>query len=656
MSFGLVEWFDLGDRAGVERALPLIRASGASWLRTHLSWADWHRPEGPEWYGWLIPKLAEVAEVLPCLHFTPPSLSRTGRVNGPPRNPRDYADFAEDVLTRLGRHFPAVELWNEPNNLLDWDWREDPEHRLFCQMVGGAAYWVRRRGWKAVLGGPCPFDPRWLDLMGQRGVLAECDAVGFHGFPGTWDSDTTWQGWDRHLADMRAVLDRHAPKAQVWVTETGHSAWRGDGVAQVRQFAQAMQAPADRVYWYALRDLPATKPGQEGLWFDPRHYHLGIHDAAGRPRLLARLLAEGGPDRVAQVAALTAPRLSRPSRPVVITGGAGFIGSNLADALASEGREVLILDTLSRPGVETNLAWLADRHPDRIHPAPVDLRDAAGLAEAVRDAAEVVHLAAQTAVTTSLSDPAGDFRVNAEGTLNLLESLRATGRRVPLVHASTNKVYGDLADLPMSGPRHEPADPRLRRRGLDETRPLQFRTPYGCSKGAADQYVLDWAQGFGMPAAVLRMSCVHGPRQFGTEDQGWVAHFLIRALEGRPITVFGDGRQVRDILHVSDAVAAYRAVLANMDTVSGRAFNLGGGPSNAVSLRDVLEEIARLGSPPRVIHAETRPGDQPWFVADTAALSAATGWRARIGWREGLADLARWLRAERGLTPERLRA
>lgn len=337
---------------------------------------------------------------------------------------------------------------------------------------------------------------------------------------------------------------------------------------------------------------------------------------------------------------------------VVVTGGAGFIGSNLADSFLAEGRDVTVLDNLSRPGVERNLEWLRTRYGNRLRILRADLRDEDAVRDAVSDAAAVIHLAAQTAVTTSLTDPVGDFEINARGTLNVLEAVRVSGRRIPFVFASTNKVYGALADLavtPLDG-RHVPADADLRARGVDESRPLDFCTPYGCSKGVADQYVLDYARSYGLPAAVLRMSCVYGPRQFGTEDQGWVAHFLIRALEGEGVSVYGDGGQVRDILHVSDAVAAYRMVLADIDNLAGRAFNLGGGPANAVSLLDVLAEIERIaGHAVPVEHGDWRQGDQPWFVADAGALTAATAWRAQMPWREGLADLANWLRRERGL-------
>lgn len=350
-------------------------------------------------------------------------------------------------------------------------------------------------------------------------------------------------------------------------------------------------------------------------------------------------------------AGLTSPSVARSASPVVITGGCGFIGSNLCDSLLADGEDVIALDNLSRAGVERNLEWLRRRHGKRFTTVVADIRDRETVARAVAKAKAVFHLAGQTAVTTSMSDPQEDFEVNARGTLNVLESVRDSGRRTPVIFASTNKVYGSLdqLDLIPRSDRYVPADAGLSSHGVGEDQGLDFCTPYGCSKGAADQYVLDYAKSFAIPTAVLRMSCIYGPRQQGTEDQGWVAHFLIRALEGRKITVFGDGRQVRDVLHVRDAVAAYRAVLDGIANVSGEVFNLGGGPGNAVSLRHVLQEIAHItGSEPAVEHAPWRPGDQFWFVANTARLSQQLGWKARTGWREGLRDLARWLEEDRG--------
>ncbi|QQV76653.1 NAD-dependent epimerase/dehydratase family protein [Sphingomonas aliaeris] len=339
-------------------------------------------------------------------------------------------------------------------------------------------------------------------------------------------------------------------------------------------------------------------------------------------------------------------------RPVLITGGAGFIGSNLADRLAGEGRRVRIYDALARDGVEANLHWLTERHGDRIEAVVADIRDDVLLAEAACDAKAVFHFAAQVAVTTSMIDPREDFEVNILGTLNLLEALRRRGNATPVIFASTNKVYGDLSDLyfDCGSNGYVPTDPEVRAHGIGETRPLDFHTPYGCSKGAADQYVLDYARSFGVPAAVLRMSCIYGRRQMGTEDQGWVAHFLIRALERRPITLYGDGRQVRDILDVSDAVSAYVAAWRRIDRVSGRAFNLGGGPDNAVSLRGLIDYIGTLLERDVDLRSgDWRAGDQRYFVADARAAQAALELPPRRDWRAGVAALARWLAETRGI-------
>jgi CDP-paratose 2-epimerase len=340
--------------------------------------------------------------------------------------------------------------------------------------------------------------------------------------------------------------------------------------------------------------------------------------------------------------------------PIVITGGCGFIGCNLADLFLREGRDVVVLDNLSRAGVQENLVWLQRRHGSRVHPVIADVRDADAITPVLAEAAAIFHLAAQTAVTTSLGAPVEDFEINLLGTLNVLEAVRRGGRGIPVIFSSTNKVYGALPwlELAESAEGYAPRDPSTRRFGLDETIGLDFCTPYGCSKGAADQYVLDYGKTYGIPVAVLRMSCIYGPRQFGTEDQGWVAHFLIRALAGEPITVYGDGKQVRDVLNVQDAVQAYRSVLEHMDEARGRAFNLGGGPRNAVSIERALQEIEALaGRPPNVTRAGWRTGDQLYFVADTRRLQDRIGWSPGIGWRDGFAELAQWLRQERGLGP-----
>jgi CDP-paratose 2-epimerase len=331
--------------------------------------------------------------------------------------------------------------------------------------------------------------------------------------------------------------------------------------------------------------------------------------------------------------------------PVLVTGGAGFIGTNLSDRLAAEGHTVVVYDALVRPGVEANLAWLIDRHGARIRPVIADVRDAATLANEVARAQAVFHLAAQVAVTTSMRDPMLDFEVNLRATMTVLEASRSAGG-IPIVFASTNKVYGNLADIALQedGGAYVPQDAGLRARGIGEDRPLCFHTPYGCSKGAADQYVLDYARSFGVPACVLRMSCIYGPHQMGTEDQGWLAHFAIQMLQGRPITIFGDGRQVRDALFVGDAVSAYIAAWQHIGAVSGRAFNLGGGPANAVTLLQVIGALETiLGRRARLEFRGWRPGDQKYFVADSSRAASALCLSPPLSWMEGLRTLAAWL-------------
>ncbi len=330
---------------------------------------------------------------------------------------------------------------------------------------------------------------------------------------------------------------------------------------------------------------------------------------------------------------------------VLVVGGAGFIGSNVAHRLLSSGERVRILDNLSRPGVERNLDWLAAQHGDRLEPILADVRDRAAVSRAVRGASAVFHCAAQVAVTTSLVDPVRDFEVNARGTLELLEAVRR--QEVPpfVLFTSTNKVYGALDDVALveDGARYAPEDPGLRR-GISEARGLAFHSPYGCSKGAAEQYVLDWAHTYGVPSTVFRMSCVYGPRQFGTEDQGWVAHFLIQAMRRRPITLYGDGKQVRDVLFVDDLVDAFLLARARPRDVAGRAFNLGGGPANTVSLLELLDLIAEVeGVRPEVAFEGWRRADQRWYVSDPASFEALTGWSPRVGVREGVGRLHAWL-------------
>ena len=343
----------------------------------------------------------------------------------------------------------------------------------------------------------------------------------------------------------------------------------------------------------------------------------------------------------------------------LVTGGAGFIATNVVDRLlTTSDRRVRVFDNLSRAGVEENLRWVRQRHGDRVEFVRGDVRDEAALRRAVRGADQVFHFAAQVAVTTSLTDPFLDFDVNARGTLNLLEAVRELDRPPSLLFTSTNKVYGDLYDVPLTRTRtrYEPTDSRLRERGIGETRALDFHSPYGCSKGAAEQYVLDYARTFGIPATVFRMSCIYGPHQFGTEDQGWVAHFLIQSLRRRRLTLYGDGLQVRDILFVADLVDAMLLAHEQIEETAGEAYNLGGGPTNTISLLELLDCIHEItGERPAFDVEPWRPADQRYYVSDTAKFGEQTGWRPRVSARHGIERLLSWLVAS-GVTDTRTAA
>ncbi|MBV9017235.1 MAG: NAD-dependent epimerase/dehydratase family protein [Alphaproteobacteria bacterium] len=337
-------------------------------------------------------------------------------------------------------------------------------------------------------------------------------------------------------------------------------------------------------------------------------------------------------------------------KPVLITGGAGFVGSNLADRLLRKGRRVRIVDSLARPGSEANLRWLLAQHRSRLQVDVADVRDGARLRAALADVGTVFHLAAQVAVTTSLENPEDDFTINARGTLDLLEALRERGHETRLIFTSTNKVYGAIDDIELAGSerRYRPKS-ELARSGIAETRPLQFHSPYGCSKGTADQYVLDYARSYGLATAVFRMSCIYGPHQHGTEDQGWLAHFMIRAADGEPITIYGDGKQVRDVLFVDDLVDAFLIAEQHLPDIAGEAFNIGGGPENTLSLLELIDRIAALnGGRPSLDFGNWRVGDQRWYVSDIRKFHRLTGWSPRVGVMEGVRRLHSWLMASRG--------
>jgi CDP-paratose 2-epimerase len=333
----------------------------------------------------------------------------------------------------------------------------------------------------------------------------------------------------------------------------------------------------------------------------------------------------------------------------LITGGAGFIGSNLANALLAAGHPVTIFDSLVRPGTEQNLQWLRQLYPETLSFIMADVRDADAVAAASNEVDIIYHLAGQVAVTSSVENPRIDFEVNALGSFNVLESARASGRRPIVVFTSTNKVYGGMEDVEIVRQKTRYSYRDLPG-GIAESRALDFHSPYGCSKGAADQYVRDYARIYGLPTVVFRMSCIYGPRQFGNEDQGWLAHFMIAASSGQPITIYGDGLQVRDALYVGDLVRAFRMAVDHIDTTAGNVYNIGGGPTNTISVWSefgpVLVEL--LGAKPDVRFEQWRPGDQMCYVSDISKAARAFGWAPDIGLSRGLRHLWAWVTAQDG--------
>jgi CDP-paratose 2-epimerase len=335
----------------------------------------------------------------------------------------------------------------------------------------------------------------------------------------------------------------------------------------------------------------------------------------------------------------------------LITGGAGFIGTNAAHRLLRQGRQVIIYDNLSRPGTRFNLGWLREQHGDAALRLVIgDVRDPMVLADAVADADVIYHLAGQVAVTTSISQPREDFESNALGTFNLLEAARQSRRNPIVLYASTNKVYGAMAETAVVE-----EESRYRYRDLDmgvgEGQTIDLHSPYGCSKGCGDQYVRDYHRIYGLRGVVLRQSCIYGPHQIGIEDQGWVAWLMIAAMLGRPITIYGDGKQVRDLLWIDDLLDAYELAVAGIDIAAGRIYNIGGGPGNTLSVwleyGDILAEL--LGDRVPVHFAPPRPGDQRVFIADIRRAGQELGWQPQVPVRSGVKRLFHWLDEHRQL-------
>ena len=334
----------------------------------------------------------------------------------------------------------------------------------------------------------------------------------------------------------------------------------------------------------------------------------------------------------------------------IITGGAGFIGCNAASRFLRRGDEVVVIDNLSRRGTHQNLDWLRDQ--GKLTFIRADIADANAIAEVFAqhaDAQLTLHLAGQVAVTSSVADPRDDFEANALGTFNVLEAIRAANKDMPLIYASTNKVYGGMEDVGIVE-RNGRWDYRDYPNGVSEERGLDFHSPYGCSKGAADQYVRDYHRIYGLKTVVFRQSCIYGYRQFGLEDQGWVAWFIIAMLLNRPISIFGDGKQVRDVLFIEDLLDGYEAAANNIDRCAGEVYNIGGGRTNTISLLDLLDYLGKKrGSPIAVTKKDWRPGDQRCFISDNRKAQRELNWTAKTHWTRGLDQLHDWVKSNLNL-------
>ncbi len=329
----------------------------------------------------------------------------------------------------------------------------------------------------------------------------------------------------------------------------------------------------------------------------------------------------------------------------LILGGAGFIGVNAAHHYAQRGHAVTVLDNFSRHGTEENVKWLCKEHPG-IRVVRADVRtDQPTLDAEARQCDVLLHLAAQVAVTTSVVDPRTDFEINAFGTLNVLEAARRAPRPPIVLYSSTNKVYGGMEDAAVvrEGNRYRY---KSLRHGVGEDRPLDFHSPYGCSKGAADQYVRDYSRIYGLRSVVFRQSCIYGPHQFGIEDQGWVAWFTLRSLLGQTVTIYGDGRQVRDVLDVDDLIAVLDAAIQNIEHSAGQVYNIGGGPANTLSLLDLMALLEKMnGSRMQHGFGDWRPGDQRVYVSDVRRAQRELGWSPRVAPEQGVAHMRAWMAA-----------
>lgn len=639
-AIGVTVCFRPGDQPHAEQILADLRTLGIAHVRTPLSWAECQPPSECAWYDWLIPTIARQAELLPCLAYTPGSADSDVHGLG------KYRDFLELIVARFSNHFDWLEL------SVDLDGRSGPEELTDTAWEGlrqafiDTAAWIKRQGKKTIFAVAAHCASRAFARVYSPDLLRHSDAIG------VCDSGAMIRDrlhGDSCAAQLHTLLKEQESSPEVWITDTGFSLPRYNDHQQLRTLLDIVDAPAERIYWRATPphvDSGETAPHAPCV--EGHACHTGLRRSDGAPTLLFRLLQDGGVEKIRSTLRLAARPASMRATPdlVLITGGAGFIGTNLADRLLTKGVPVLIYDNLARPGAERNLHWLFDRHRDGLEFEFADVRDCRMLRRALHRTAQVLHLAAQPALGTSLRHPIEDYEVNSCGTLSLLEELRLQAHRPPLIFTSSSKVYGTLSTIRLKKEhtRYEPEDRAVRHNGIGEEQALEFSSPFACSKGGAEQYVLNYAKSYGLPAMALRVGTVYGTHQSGDQEHDWIAYLLRRTLQEQPITIYGDGLQVRDVLHVDDLVDAILLAQQHMTKGAGQVFNVGGGPGNTVSLRELIDLIEIVhGHAPLVCYQDWRPDDQRYYVSNISKFTAMTGWIPRMDVGDGIRRLYAWI-------------
>ncbi|MDQ3190637.1 MAG: GDP-mannose 4,6-dehydratase [Bacteroidota bacterium] len=640
---GIIECFQTGDYKAVERAISDIKEIGIGHIRIEISWAEWSTPEGQTWFDWLIPKLSKNLSLLPCfLPVLPKGIKKT---SSSPVNSQEYADFLDLMITRYGIYFDWLELWNHQDDINDWNKKSDSQWSFFAKAIENEAKMVQARGKKTVLGGISPTNLNCLKLLFETGVMKNIDAIGIHKLSDEDEAES--KEWELNIEKIQGLVNINNSPTELWITQSGFSTWKFDETRQLQEYLKSTDQKVKRTYWYSLYDFDTAISITDNFDLEDKKLHYGMKKRNGAPKLIYRFLQNESLEEIKKKKWLTQEfKKNVVDKHILITGGAGFVGINLAHHYLLLGKPVMIFDNLSRPGVVDNLQWLISKYGTKVRVQIADIRNESILQMAVKNAESVYHFAAQAGATSSIYNPIEDFEINARGTLNILNSIALLETPIPLVFASSSKVYGEMKHLEMKikGNSYEPVLKEVKSFGINENSILDLNNPYGCSKGVAEQYVLDFARTFQLPATVFRISSTYGPYQHGNEEQGWLSHFISNCIKNKTVNIYGDGRQVRDILFIDDLVEALLLTQKNMSSVIGQAFNIGGGPQNAISLIDALEMISKISKNKiDVSYNPWRTGEQRYFVSDTRKFELATGWIPKTNIKNGMEALYNWI-------------